>query len=493
MSMTLGRLLPEVGLPLDMAGLTVSGMALDSRQVAGGKLFFAVPGARMDGRQFIDAAVAGGAAAVLREGEEQGYSLMGSVPVVTLPGLRQQLGHIAARYYGRPADFMNMIGITGTNGKSSAAWFARDALNALGKRCALIGTLGIHFDDWSQPASHTTPDPLTLQAGLAACRQRGADTVVMEVSSHALVQHRLNGVPFSSAVFTNLSRDHLDYHGDMDSYFAAKAQLFHWPGLQLAVVNSADQWGRKLVADLAPGCRRVTYAGEDADVRALQVTYGSRGLQAKLSVAGAEVSVEAPLFGPFNLENLMAVAALLHGQGVSPVEIAAALNQVTPVPGRMEPVAAKESGPTVLVDYAHTPDGLEKALQACRAHFSGRLWCVVGCGGDRDQGKRPQMAAAAEAGSDQLVLTSDNPRSEAPGAIIQQMVEGLAGADQVQVIEDRAAAISHAIQAASQDDVVLLAGKGHEDYQDVGGQRLPFSDRLQALAALEARTGRADG
>lgn len=483
MTMMLASLLPDQRLPETLAGTQITSLAVDSRQVQAGGLFFAMPGVNVDGRRFIDDAIDAGAAIVLEEGEQEGLRSLKDIPVMTMPDLHRHLGFIAARFFGEPAANMNMIGVTGTNGKSSVAWFAQDALNAIGQACALIGTLGIQFGDWQQAATHTTPDPISLQGVLGECHDRGAQAVVMEVSSHALVQQRANGVPFSSAIFTNLSRDHLDYHGDMESYFAAKMKLFEWPGLALAVVNVGDHWGQRVLDGLPAGCRAVTYGGDDAMVRCLSSVFSRDGMELELDVAGERLALSLPLFGAFNRDNVLAVAALLHGSDVTGEQLRTGLSHITAVPGRMQPVDSA-FGPKVIVDYAHTPDALEKALRACRQHFSGKLYCVVGCGGNRDQGKRPMMAAAAAELADAVVLTSDNPRDEVPSIILEQMQAGVPVGTDVDVIEDRAQAITHAVAHAGEHDLVLIAGKGHENYQEIAGQRTPFDDVQVARSAL---------
>lgn len=487
--MTLQQLLPDVTLPASAAGVVLSGLQLDSRNVAPGDLFLAVPGVASDGRQFVSQAIAAGAVAVLADAETFEIQQDQAVPCVALPGLGRRVGALAARWYAEPGAAMNVVGVTGTNGKTSITWFLRDALNALGHRCALVGTLGLGLKGNEQTTGHTTPDPITLQAGLARVRDAGADTVAMEVSSHALDQHRLGPTPVPVAVFSNLSRDHLDYHGDMEAYLAAKSVLFTRDGVKLAVINCDDPAACSLFGCLADGVRCVTFGDQPgATVRCASVAFTTHGMDAELTVGGDPLTVTLPLFGRFNLSNVMAVAGILHGQGVSTASLGGALAAVTPVPGRMEPVQ-RPGCPTVIVDYAHTPDGLEKALQACRAHFHGRLFCIVGCGGDRDTGKRSQMAAVAERGADRVVLTSDNPRSEDPQQIIDDMRAGLTDPASVQVIVERAQAVMDTVQAASDGDVILLAGKGHEDYQEVDGVRYPSDDRDLARKAFIARGG----
>lgn len=487
--MRLQQLLPEHNLPAQVAGLAISGLQLDSRRLQSGEAFVAVPGVTSDGRHFISHAISAGAAVVLADAETFSVDLQETLPRVNLPGLARGVADLAARWFGEPASRLRITGVTGTNGKTSITWFLRDALNALGHRCALVGTLGLGLKGQEQATGHTTPDPITLQAGLAAVRDAGADTVAMEISSHALDQNRLGGTLVSTAVFSNLSRDHLDYHGDMESYLAAKAMLFTRKGVQLAVINCDDPAAQTLIACLPNGVRCVTFGSQQgATVRCESLQYTAEGITAELFVGGTVVSLSLPLFGHFNLSNVMAVAAILHGQGTPAGALSGALAAITPVPGRMEPLHA-DGCPTVIVDYAHTPDGLEKALQACRDHFPGRLFCVIGCGGDRDAGKRPQMAAVAETFADSVVLTSDNPRSEDPQTIIDQMRAGLTDAQAVHENVDRAAAVQETVHRAQPGDVILLAGKGHEDYQEINGVRYPSDDRDLARQALTARGG----
>lgn len=485
--MTLQQLLPDRRLPAPVGQVAVQGLQLDSRALVPGQVFIAVPGVSTDGRRFIDQAVEAGAVAVLGDAAEFAVHWRGDVPCIDLPGLAEQSGELAACFYGQPDQQLNITGVTGTNGKTSITWFLRDALDALGYRCALVGTLGIGLKGQQRETGHTTPDPVTLQAGLAEVRAAGADTVAMEVSSHALDQNRLSRTRVPVAVFSNLSRDHLDYHGDMEAYLAAKSALFTRDGLELAVVNGDDPAAFALIGCLRDGVRCVTFGGQDgATVRCESHHCGPTGLQAQIKVGGVALTLDLPLFGTFNLSNVMAVAAVLHGMQVPSETLSRALQAVTPVPGRMEPIQ-REDGPTVIVDYAHTPDALDKALQACRAHFSGKVHCVVGCGGDRDAGKRPQMAAVAEQGADQLVLTSDNPRSEPPQQIIDAMVAGLSEPDAAYQQADRALAVAQTVARAADQDVILLAGKGHEDYQEIHGTRHPSDDRVLAMDALEQR------
>jgi UDP-N-acetylmuramoyl-L-alanyl-D-glutamate--2,6-diaminopimelate ligase len=486
--MTLQQLLPDFSLSAAHAQCRIEGMRLDSRRVRPGDLFVAIAGEQHDGRRFIEAAILNGAVAVLTEAGQFSESEQGGVPVIGVPALSAGLVALAVRFHGDPMASLTVLGVTGTNGKSSVAWFLRDAMNALDLRCALVGTLGAHYADYHDDIGHTTPDTLTLHASLAAFRDRGARFVAMEVSSHALAQHRLAGVPVSVAAFTNLSRDHLDYHGDMDAYFLAKRRLFDGHGAAAAVINTADSYGARLAHQLQANLRLVSVAGDDADIRCVQASLTDEGLTATLTLSDERITVRAPLYGRFNIDNLMLVAGMLAMQGVDPRGIERALSSVTPVPGRMQPVR-EGAGPVVLVDYAHTPDGLEKALTAVREHFSGKLWCVIGCGGNRDVGKRPQMAALAEKLADHAVFTSDNPRHEEPMAIIGDMLAGVRHPESVVVLADRAEAVRHAVLQAGENDVVLVAGKGHERWQEIGERRIPLDDVALARAALQLRNG----
>lgn len=479
--MTLAELLPLEKLSPELAAVAVRNLTLDSRAVQPGDAFCAVPGASHDGRAYIERALAAGAAVVIAEAEGLQSAAARVVPVTYLA---QQLGELAATCYRTRSDHARLIGVTGTNGKTSVTSFLRDALTALGEPCALVGTLGMKFRQADVDTGRTTPDVLSLHRALAEFRQQGAAACAMEVSSHALVQGRVDGVPIEVAVFTNLSRDHLDYHGDMENYFAAKARLFMRPEVRLAVINTDDEHGQRLPALLRAGVRCVSYGhATTADVHPLAIHADSRGLALTLAVGQEEVAGQLPLYGDFNVMNVMAAVAVLHGLGYDGQAITRALAALAPVPGRMQPVLAAQ-GPRVLVDYAHTPDGLEKALAAVRSHFAGRLWCVVGCGGNRDKGKRPQMAAIAERLADRVVLTSDNPRDEAPEAILADMRAGLLHPEAARIEADRSRAVAQTIAAAGANDLVLLAGKGHETYQEIKGERHHLDDRELAAAAL---------
>ncbi|MCL6554747.1 MAG: UDP-N-acetylmuramoyl-L-alanyl-D-glutamate--2,6-diaminopimelate ligase [Burkholderiales bacterium] len=476
---------------LDALGIPVHAVAIDSRQVQPGDVFLAYPGETADGRQFIPQAIANGAAAVLWEPEGFTWDPAWRVPHLPVAGLRQKVGFIAAEVYGHPSRALWTVGITGTNGKTSCCHWIAQAATFCGRPTAIIGTLGNGLPGALSPATHTTPDPVTLQKLLRQFHDAGVQGVAMEVSSHALDQGRVNGVAFDLAVLTNLSRDHLDYHGTMERYAAAKGQLFHWPELSTAVVNYDDAWGRELAAD----CRRrgtpvVDYGFEGGEVRGHHLEVSPAGLAFEVTTPWGEGRVESGILGRFNAANLLAVVAALGAGGLPFDRIIAGVCRLKPVPGRMQTLRLPGK-PLVVVDYAHTPDALEKVLTTLRellaesraAAAGARLIVVFGCGGNRDRGKRPMMGEVASRLADSVVVTSDNPRNEDPAAIIEAIVAGM-GAN-YHVIEDRAAAIDYAIREARPQDVVLIAGKGHETYQEIRGTRLPFSDVEVAMRALE--------
>jgi UDP-N-acetylmuramoyl-L-alanyl-D-glutamate--2,6-diaminopimelate ligase len=477
---------------LDALGVKVERLALDSRRVGAGDVFLAYPGDQADGRKFIPQAIAAGAAAVLWEPQGFRWDPSWRVPNLAVPLLREKTGLIAAEVYGHPSRRLWMIGITGTNGKSSCAHWLAQAQAQCGRSTAIIGTLGNGLPGALSAATHTTPDPVSLQAQLKAYVDQGVQSVAMEVSSHALAQGRVNGVHFDVAVFTNLSRDHLDYHGDMQSYALAKAVLFGWPGLDHAVLNLDDPFGRELAEKARRGGVKVLgYGFEAGEVRGLDMAVSPRGLAFDVATPWGEARVESGVLGRFNASNLLAVLAALLASGVPLARAVEALARLQPVAGRMQQIRLP-GRPLVVVDYAHTPDALEKVLTTLRevvkdskaAAADSRLICVFGCGGQRDKGKRPIMGDVASRLADSVIVTSDNPRSEHPRAIIDEIVTGM-GAN-YHVIEDRAAAIDHAIRHARPDDVVLIAGKGHEDYQEIAGVKLPFSDAEVATRSLEA-------
>ncbi|BAO43498.1 UDP-N-acetylmuramoyl-L-alanyl-D-glutamate--2,6-diaminopimelate ligase [Thiolapillus brandeum] len=487
------------GLPLaegNWAAVPVSGLALDSRKVQPGWLFMALQGSQEHGLVHLPQALDQGASLVLAEtsadmGVEDIAALDAPVPVLPVKGLGALASSLASRFYGDPAQHMRMVGVTGTNGKTSVSLFLAQALPE-SWRCAVTGTTGNGFPGDLQAATHTTPDAVEAQRILADLLNQGAGAVAMEVSSHALDQHRLEAVPFHTAVFTNLSRDHLDYHGSMRAYATAKGRLFHTPGLQLAVINTDDEAGAELLETLKGQVRTVAChgggrtLGADEFIRLESLQAGARGLILELSSSWGQAQINSRLVGDFNAGNLMLVLAVLLAWGIPMEEAVARLEQLETVPGRMQTFGGDDL-PLVVVDYAHTPDALGKALSSLRAHCRGRLICVFGCGGDRDRGKRPQMGALAEAMSDRVVVTDDNPRHEASPAIIADILEGMENPSAVLVQPDRARAIACAIEEAVPGDLVLVAGKGHETTQQVGDLCLPFSDLEQVQRHLGGR------
>ncbi|HEY8353684.1 MAG TPA: UDP-N-acetylmuramoyl-L-alanyl-D-glutamate--2,6-diaminopimelate ligase [Methylophilaceae bacterium] len=464
-------------------GISPTGLTADSRAVRAGSLFLAYPGERHDGRNFIAQAVVQGAAAVVWESEGFEWNQDWQIANVPVRGLRGQCGDIADRFYGEPSRRLWMIGVTGTNGKTSCSHWLAQAMTRLGRRTALIGTLGNGFPAALSHAINTTPDPILLHGMLADYLQQGAQAVAMEVSSHGLEQGRVNGVRFDVAVLTNLSRDHLDYHGDMASYAAAKRRLFDWPGLACSVLNADDDFGRAVAQELmAVGRPVMTYGLADgAMLHGHDLKFSTHGISIRVTFGDEHAVLVAPVLGGFNASNLLAVLGALLASGAGLQEAVAALAQVRPVAGRMQQLGG-DGRPLVVVDYAHTPDALERVLQALRTQSSGRLICVFGCGGNRDAGKRPLMGEVASRLADKVIVTNDNPRDEVPADIIRDIEAGLRGDHEV--VPDRAQAIALAIRQAEAGDVVLLAGKGHEDYQEIAGIRYPFSDTAVAQASL---------
>lgn len=461
-------------------------LSADSRRIAPGDVFLAFPGDVHDGRHYIPQAAAAGASAVLWEAAGYRWTLQGDLPNLPVQGLRSLAAELAARWYGEPSRALWMTGITGTNGKTSVAHWLGMSLTAAGKTSAILGTLGNGLPGALTPASHTTPDCVTVQRLLAEYRARGAQAAVMEVSSHGLDQGRVQGVHFDVAVLTNLSRDHLDYHGDFASYAQAKAKLFGWAGLKWAVLNVDDAFGRALYERLA-GSRveRLGYGREQGEILASTLALSAQGLRMYVHTPWGKGEIVSPLLGEFNAYNLLAVLGGLLAAGVGLEVALAQLGQLRPVAGRLQTLRQGTHTPMVVVDYAHTPDALEKTLKALRPLTRGRLWCVFGAGGGRDRGKRPLMGGIAATLADAVVVTSDNPRNEDPAAIIADILAGMPPGQTT--IVDRAEAIRHAVHAAGADDVVLIAGKGHEDYQEIQGRRLPFSDLEIARAALKEK------
>ncbi len=480
----------------------ISGLAVDSRALEPGDLFLACVGTRGHGLDHLGQAVVRGAAAVLAEpaggwGVERIRMAARElrVPLISLAELSRHASALAARFYAEPSRSLSVVGVTGTNGKTSCTQFLAEALAPL-ERCGLLGTLGNGFPGELRPGRHTTPDPIELQAVLAGLLSRGARTVAMEVSSHALDQHRAAAVRFETAVLTNLSRDHLDYHGSMDRYAASKLRLFRFPGLRHAVVNVDDAFGRVVLATLEPRVQTLVYgigrrrseAHWQGFLWAETVTPGLAGLELDLHTSWGDTRLQSLVLGRFNASNLLAVLGVLLLHGLSLESAVERLQAVHPVPGRME-LIGKGRGPLAVVDYAHTPDALEKVLAALREHCAGRLTCVLGCGGERDRGKRPEMGALAERLADRVILTDDNPRGEDGASIIAEILAGFSAPERALVERHRGAAIRAAVTGSGPGDLVAVCGKGHEDYQLVGDLRLPFSDSEQVRLALQEAAG----
>ncbi len=479
----------------------------DSRRVKPGDVFFAYPGEAADGRRYIEAAIEAGAAAVVFEAAGFNWAFDAALPHLAVSDLKKNAGPIAHAVLDHPDRAMFTVAVTGTNGKTSCALWTAQTLARLGEAAAVIGTLGVGLIKGkasSEPqfdvTGYTTPDAVLLASTLADLKQAGASALAIEASSIGLVQERTAGMHVDVAIFTNLTRDHLDFHGDMESYEAAKVKLFEWDGLKHAVVNLDDQAGQRLVAHLrtkfpALAVTGYTIAGAQAldgvaVLRAGGMRSKNAGTEFQVETAQGNATVRTQLVGNYNVSNTLAVLGALLAKGVALKSAVDAIETLVPAPGRMQQMGGQDA-PMVVIDYAHTPDALEKTLDALRQvalDRGGQLWCVFGCGGDRDPGKRPQMGRIAQ-GADQVLVTSDNPRSEEPGSIIAQIVAGMdtSQAARVQTVEDRAAAILLAVKQAAKQDVILLAGKGHEPYQEIKGRKMPFSDADHASLALTAR------
>ena len=471
----------------EYANTMIGGVQLDSRRVRPGDLFVAMPGAIHDGRQFIEQAVANGASAVVAEAPVSGFVEGIAVPLVEVPDLRFEAGVLAARFYRNPSERMHLVGVTGTNGKTTTSRIIGQLTRALGKPCGVIGTLGAALDEEVSAADNTTPDPVALQRQLFEWLGQGVLAVSMEVSSHALVQGRVNGVAFESAVFTNLSHDHLDYHESMEEYGRAKLRLFASPSLRRAVINADDPFSTRVLGSVAEGVEVLTYSasGRVADVRVENAEFTVEGVRGILHTPWGRAAFSSPLVGDFNLANLAAAVAVLVLSGEDLAAVLDAVGTLRPVPGRMQAIP-NELDLQVIVDYAHTPQALEHVLKALRPHVGGALITVFGGGGDRDREKRQIMGRIACALSDRVVITSDNPRSESPRQIMRDIESGCSG--DYRLIEDRAQAIATAVADAGPGDCIVIAGKGHENYQLVAGARLHFSDADQAGNALARRS-----
>lgn len=455
----------------------VTGLSLDSREIKPGYVFFALVGSSQDGRHYVTQAIKAGACAIIVDSQHP-LAQSVTVPVIAINQLNTQLGAIAQRFYGYPARSMTLYGVTGTNGKTSITYYLAEALSALNSPTGIVGTTGNGLWPHLQAGTHTTPDPIKLAQLLAQLAAQNAQAVAMEVSSHALDQHRVDGLTFDTAIFTNLTRDHLDYHHTMEAYAQAKARLFDFPGLKFRLFNTDDPqgvlWARCHAADTT-----YTY-GLKAQALLRHTFVSAISSQGE----GMQIDIESPwyrgklhlnLVGDFNVLNILAVFVALCVHDHPPEKVVAALQTIKPPPGRMQWIT-RVNQPMVVIDYAHTPDALESALSALRAHTEGQLWCVFGCGGDRDVGKRPQMAAIAARYADRVVVTSDNPRSEDPDAIIQAIIQGFSNSNDYQTIVSRIEAIQTALAQAQSQDVILIAGKGHEPYQEIAGVKYPYQD-----------------
>ena len=497
MSPLLHPLLRQVGLPVPsaLANPEVRGISCDSRRVGAGTLFVGLPGSRVDGGRFWPEVLAAGACVAVIGPEAAAAVPPGAddAVIVAEGPLALWAGRLAAEFWQQPSQRLALLGVTGTNGKTTTTHLIEHLAATAGHPTALFGTLQNRWPGHSVTASHTTAFADQLQAELALAVEAGAGLAAMEVSSHALEQGRVAGCRFAGAVFTNLTQDHLDYHETMEAYFEAKALLFADPLLAGgAVVNMDDPWGRVLAARLAEAgrpCWRSSLEDAGAELRITDLTMAAGGVSGTLITPRGSGAFRSPLVGRFNLMNLLQAVGVLVQQEFPVAQVLAGLESFRGVPGRMERVAGPQSseGPAVLVDYAHTPDGLENALAACRPFTEGRLICVFGCGGDRDRTKRPQMGAIAARLADGVVVTSDNPRTEDPERILEDVVAGIPAGTELQVEIDRARAIADAIAAAEPADLVLIAGKGHEDYQILGTSRIHFDDREEAEKALRAR------
>ncbi|OGT41943.1 MAG: UDP-N-acetylmuramoyl-L-alanyl-D-glutamate--2,6-diaminopimelate ligase [Gammaproteobacteria bacterium RIFCSPHIGHO2_12_FULL_37_34] len=492
--MQLSRLLGhDFLLPSDIH-CDIARLVLDSRQILPHDLFLAIKGTERDGREYIADAIAKGAVAILKESERQHEPItwQESVPIIPFYQLPQQVGKLAAQFYNFPAKQLRIIGVTGTNGKTSCSHFLAQSLQALSIPCGMIGTLGSGFYGQLQETGLTTPDAITLQAYLRHFVNQGAKAVAMEVSSHGIDQGRMNGIPFEIGLFTNLTQDHLDYHGNMATYAAVKQRFLAGATVKQAIINADDAYGENWIHELAQHKSIFSYSIRKPISRVLPIpcvfTHSiqllSHGIKAYIDSPWGEGEVLLPLIGQFNLSNAVAVFTALCVIGVSFQDAIWQLSQLKPVSGRMQALGGGNK-PLVIVDYAHTPDALEKVLQALRDHTKGKLICVFGCGGGRDKAKRSLMARIAEQLADQIWVTNDNPRHEQPEAIAEQIMQGFIAKDQVHMELDRSQAIRNSIQYAKAGDCVLIAGKGAEHYQQIGDENIPFDDVTKVQECLE--------
>ncbi len=473
--------------------IEIQDISSDSRTLKSGDLFLACGGESSHGLDYVADAVTAGVAAIAWDSStaEAPVAEVG-VPMIAVPDLAAHLGEIANRFYDRPSEHVNVVGVTGTNGKTTVAWLVAQCCELLAESCGYVGTLGTGVGEVAGGGGMTTPGAIELHRNLANFRDAGAGWAAIEVSSHALSQRRVDGMTFDTVMFTNLSRDHLDYHGSMRSYFETKARLFREYPATNRIVNIDSEFGAELasrcshdVVTVSTRFDRVANGRPFVFVRS--VVAGKGGSTVRIASSWGDGEFHLPLPGDFNVANAVIVLAAMLKHGVPMTQACETLAGVSAPPGRMERVASADSLPSVYIDYAHTPEAIDVALRALRQHCKGQLWCVFGCGGDRDAGKRPQMGRVAERRADRIVITNDNPRSESPAAIIDDVLKGLTSPDDATVIEDRAAAIGWSIDNAQPDDVILVAGKGHENYQLIGADRIDFSDYGAALANLDKR------
>lgn len=487
------KLLSELLQDLQLPALAIHALTLDSRTVEPGSLFFAYPGFEQDGRDYISEAIERQAAAILYE-QSEGFVCPPAENTLLIPNVdvRKKVGPIAACFYDHPSQGMNIIGVTGTNGKTSITHFIAEILSKAQRPCAVIGTLGNGLLTALSKPTHTTPTPIELQQELVEFKQAGITEVAMEVSSHALHQARVAGLAFQTGVFTQLSRDHLDYHQSLEAYAEAKELLFQQPGLKNAVINADDSVGEQFIAKYRSQLEVVIYSLNPARqakghyLIARSITSLPIGFLVELDTSWGSGQLRVPMLGLFNVSNMLAVLGVLLLNKMPLEQALAYCAELSAVRGRMQ-IFGNEAQPKVVVDYAHTPDALEKALSALRAHCKGNVWCVFGCGGNRDQGKRPQMGSVAEKLSDYIVITNDNPRNEAGEKIAAQIKQGMQKSAVVQVILNRAEAIQTVVQSAKINDIVLIAGKGHETTQVIDGQMFPFDDAEHVKQALARR------
>ncbi|MCR8914755.1 UDP-N-acetylmuramoyl-L-alanyl-D-glutamate--2,6-diaminopimelate ligase [Marinobacter panjinensis] len=471
--------------------VTIHGLKTDSREVRAGDAFIALAGTRTPADHYIEHAIVAGATVVLLEvmQADECHEHEGAL-IVPVTDLRARLGKIADRFFEHPSQRLRLIGVTGTNGKTSVSHYIATLLQETGTPCGVIGTVGYGMPGALQQGSHTTPDVVQVNRVLSKILAQGGRAAAMEVSSHALDQGRIDNLTMTGAVFTNLTRDHLDYHGSMEAYGAAKARLFEREELHFAVVNFDDPFGRQLYEQLEGKCDRVRYSLHESQTELWLTEFSPSidGFTASVDGLWGRFKISAPVLGSFNVSNILAAMAAVLSLGVPVERVQRAVERLSPPPGRLESFAGA-NGVRVVVDYAHTPDALNSALAALRPHVGGRLFCVFGCGGDRDTGKRPEMAREAEKAADVVIVTDDNPRSEDPETITSDIVAGFSHPEQVTVIHDRAEAIRQAVHSALPGDIVLIAGKGHEAWQELADQRIPFSDAEQVRHALSLNGG----